>query len=203
MKTTVSMTSILTTILLSACVTININFPAAATEQVADEIIQGIQKDKPASELKEPVDPGASLAPWQMGFLLTIDNVINVFIPSAHAAGANLSIDSAEIRALRASMAKRYSALSRFYGQGMIGIAKNGLLATPDAGRVPLKERNKVNKLVKAENQDRNKLYAAIARANGHPEWAADIKATFARQWISNAHAGWWYQSGNGAWRQK
>ena len=83
-----------------------------------------------------------------------------------------------------------------------IGIQADGLLAVKDAGSVPLKDRNKVAKLVAAENKDRESLYQAIANANGHPEWAAQIKSTFAARWVSNAQAGWWYQSA-GTWKQK
>jgi uncharacterized protein YdbL (DUF1318 family) len=76
------------------------------------------------------------------------------------------------------------------------------LLAVKDAASVPLKDRNKVGKLVAAENKDRESLYQAIANANGHPEWAAQIKSTFAARWVSNAQSGWWYQS-SGTWKQK
>ena len=47
-----------------------------------------------------------------------------------------------------------------------------------------------------------SRLYAEIARANGHPEWQNDIQQTFAQRWISNAANGWWYQQG-GSWKQK
>jgi uncharacterized protein YdbL (DUF1318 family) len=66
---------------------------------------------------------------------------------------------------------------------------------------VPLKDRNQVNKLVAAENADRQSLYQAIANANGHPEWVTQIKSTFAASWVSNAQPGWWYQSA-GSWKQ-
>ena len=46
-------------------------------------------------------------------------------------------------------------------------------------------------------------LYKAIAAANGHPDWFAQIKSTFAKRWVSNAQAGWWYQSANGSWKKK
>ncbi|NOR80127.1 MAG: DUF1318 domain-containing protein, partial [Methyloprofundus sp.] len=76
-----------------------------------------------------------------------------------------------------------------------------GLLTTK--GKVSLKDRNKVNKLVKAENIDRNNLYQAIADANNHPEWVGQIKSTFAVRWAGNARSGWWYQTPDGRWRQK
>ena len=39
---------------------------------------------------------------------------------------------------------------------------------------------------------------AEIAKANGHPEWQADIRATFAKRWVANAKAGWYYNDGSG-----
>ena len=42
-----------------------------------------------------------------------------------------------------------------------------------------------------------------IATANGHPEWEADIRGTFAERWIANARAGWYYKTGAGDWKQK
>jgi len=43
---------------------------------------------------------------------------------------------------------------------------------------------------------------AEVAKANGHPEWKADIQSTFAKRWIAKADGGTWYQDG-GAWKQK
>jgi uncharacterized protein YdbL (DUF1318 family) len=55
---------------------------------------------------------------------------------------------------------------------------------------------------VAAENADRAALYREIARANGHPEWEAEVRKTFAQRWIERAQPGWWVQRG-GAWVQK
>lgn len=195
--------SLLGAVLLTACVTINIYFPAAAAEKVADEIIKDIQKNQPdKSPGQSKPEPHSNLSGLQLGFYRIIDRAISVAIAPAHASEADLSIDSPEIRRLRASMERRFSALRGFYGAGSIGIKADGFLAVRDAASVPLKDRNQVNKLVAAENADRQALYQAIANANGHPEWAAQIKSTFAARWISNAQSGWWIQSG-GAWKQK
>ena len=184
---------------LTACVTINIYFPAAAAEKAADEIIQEIQSTEPA-EPQSKIVPQSHLPEWQLSFYRQIDQVIAVFISSAHAE-ANLSVDSADIRRIRASMRTRFSQLKGFYGQGVIGIKSDGLLTSK--GKVALKDRNKVSKLIKAENKDRNNLYHAIASANKHPEWAGQIKSTFAVRWVSNAQPGWWYQTSSGVWKQK
>ncbi|MFI3185944.1 MAG: YdbL family protein [Methylococcaceae bacterium] len=187
--------SVLTALLLTACVTINIYFPAAAAEKAADEIIKDIQNIAPQK-------PKASLSDWQVSMYQAIDAAINVVVSPAQAAEADLAIDSAEIRQLRATMESRFASLQPLYTAGFIGIQADGLLAVRDAANVPLKDRNQVNKLVAAENADRQNLYQAVANANGHPDWAVQIKSTFAGRWVSNAQPGWWYQS-SGSWKQK
>ncbi len=191
--------SVLGALLLTACVTINIYFPAAAAEKAADEIIKDIQSTTP--QKTEP-KPKASLTDWQIAAFKLLDSALNVVVSPAQAEEANLNIDSAEIRQLRATMESRFTALQPLYAAGFIGIQADGLLAIRDPASVPLKDRNQVNKLVAAENADRQSLYQAIANANGHPEWATQIKSTFAARWVSNAQPGWWYQS-SGSWKQK
>ena len=191
--------SVLGALLLTACVTINIYFPAAAAEKAADEIIKDIQGITP--QKTEP-KPKASLTDWQMTAFKLLDSAINVVVSPAQADGADLNIDSPEIRQLRATMATRFATLQPFYAAGFIGIQADGFLAVRDAASVPLKDRNQVNNLIAAENADRQNLYQAIANANGQPAWASQIKSIFADRWVSNARSGWWYQS-SGSWKQK
>ena len=72
-----------------------------------------------------------------------------------------------------------------------------------DQKLVPMQERNSLKSLLSKENQDRSALYKEIAKANGHPEWEAEIRNTFAKRWVGNAPSGWWYQNKQGAWKQK
>ena len=194
--------SLLGMLMLTACVTINIYFPAAAAEKVADEIIKDIQGNAPQKPEQKLDEPKSELSDFQISLYKAVDQAINFAISSAQAAEADLSIDSPDIRKLTAAMEKRFSALQGFYAAGAIGIKADGLLAVRDVASVSLKDRNQVNKLVAGENADRQALYQAIANANGHPEWVTQIKSTFAARWISNAQSGWWYQS-SGAWKQK
>ncbi len=193
--------SLMSALFLTACVTINIYFPAAAAEKVADEIINGIQSEQNSGGDVKQVDPQVKLDKVLPLAYRLIDATIEFVIPSAQAANANLSVNTAEIRQLRAKMKSRFSALKPFYTKGVIGIKSDGSVVT--RGSVPLKDRNTVNKLLAAENADRQRLYQAIANANGHPEWFAQIKSTFATRWVSHAQPGWWYQSANGSWKQK
>ncbi|MCZ7565620.1 MAG: YdbL family protein [Burkholderiales bacterium] len=120
----------------------------------------------------------------------------------AAAAQANLDIDTPAIRALTSSMQSRHAQLQPYYASGAVGFTRDGLVALRNASAVPLPQRAQANALVAAENQDRLALYREIARANGHPEWEADIRAKFAERWIARASRGWWVQDAGG-WRQK
>jgi uncharacterized protein YdbL (DUF1318 family) len=71
-----------------------------------------------------------------------------------------------------------------------------------DQNAVPLPERVPLRKLVAEDNQDRALLYQEVAKANGHPDWEANIRSAFARRWIARAQAGWYYREG-GSWVQK
>lgn len=199
--------------LLVACVTINIYFPAAAAEKVADEIIDEIQTEGVKTQEKTPEKvpdatppPPAEDDPFSYNQRGLIDSMLmsllDTLVPQAQAEEADLNADSPEIRKLKATMRARYEALKEFYAKGWIGILNDGFITVRDPGSIPLAMRNQVKQLVNAENNDRRALYQAIAHANGHPEWAKQIQQTFARRWIAKAQSGWWYNDGSG-WKQK
>ena len=133
---------------------------------------------------------------------LVLVAVLVAFALPAHAAEADLNVSSPAIDALTASMRDRHRRLEPYYGSGAIGLTDAGAVAIRDPASVPVRERNAVKKLVADENADRDALYREIARANGQPKWEQEIRTTFARRWIDNAPAGWWYQVGGG-WQQK
>ena len=182
-------------LVLGACVTINVYFPAAAAEQAADRIIDDVWGKDVKKGQKTPV----STAPqWLQRGLLA---VLEVLIPTA-SAQVNLDISSASIKSIKTSMTRRHRQLLAYYNNGAIGLTSRGLVALHNAKAVSIKDRAKVNKLIAAENRDRDALYRAIAQANGHPEWEPDIRGTFAGRWVNKAAKGWWYQS-SGAWQQR
>ena len=118
-------------------------------------------------------------------------------------AQANLEINTPAIAGLQASMQQRHGQLAGLYANGAVGLTRDGNVVLRDANAVPLAQRQQVNSVVAAENQDRAALYREIARANGKPEWENDIRATFAQRWIEKAQAGWYYQNTSGAWVRK
>jgi len=187
-------------LMLVSCVTINIYFPAAAAEKAADRIIEDVwgpastqSKDEAAPEEQSSIKVNEA-----QNIAISVLN----WLVSPASAEVNLNVSSPAINAIQDKMKSRHASLKPHYASGAVGLTANGLVTVRDAKAIALKDRNKVKALVADENKDRNALYAEIARANGHPEWKADIQSTFARRWVSNAAGGWWYQSG-GAWKQK
>jgi uncharacterized protein len=192
---------------LGACVTINIYFPAAAAEEAARTIVRDVLQGADAVP-EPPAAPSidgekSSGAPDAPFVLRLVGHGLAFLVPSAHAASADIDIDTPAIRTLRTRMQQRQSGLAPFFASGAIGFGRNGDVAVRDLAAVPLAERNRVKKLVQEENADRGRLYREIATANGHPEWADDVRRTFAQVWIEEARRGWWYQDAGGAWRQR
>jgi uncharacterized protein YdbL (DUF1318 family) len=100
-------------------------------------------------------------------------------------------------------MQARHGQLAPHYGSGAIGVARDGTIQLRDANTVPLAQRQQVSGLVAAENNDRAALYREIARANGHPEWEAEVRNTFAQRWSDKAQPGWYVQNAAGQWARK
>jgi len=203
MKTT-RLGSLIFTLLLSACVTINIYFPAAEAQEAAEKIVEDILEKVPAKPKVQPPatdDEGAALDRSSAGAWL--EPVLDFFVPAAHAAQPNFSVNTPEIRRIQASLKQRHGALRPHFRSGAIGLTQNGMIAVRDPNAISLRDRAKVNKLVADENSGRNALYKAIAKANGHPEWKGDVQAVFARTWIDKAERGTWYRKSSGQWAQK
>lgn len=118
-------------------------------------------------------------------------------------AQANLEINTPAINNLKKAMAERHTQLSAHYLSGAVGIARDGSIALANANAVPLPQRAGVGSLIAAENTDRSTLYREIARANGKPEWEAEIRNTFGQRWIEKAQVGWSVQNAAGQWVKK
>jgi uncharacterized protein YdbL (DUF1318 family) len=200
----------LASLLIGACVTINVYFPAAAAEKAADQIIDAVTGATGAApaggkQTAPPQVPLSRSSREQPGFLVAaVGNALYALIPAAQAAEPNLDISSPEIRAITGSMQARFGQLQKFFDSGALGMTNSGLIEVRDASTVSLPDRGLLTRLVSEDNRDREALYSEIAKANGHPEWEADIRKTFAKRWVERgARAGWYYQNASGGWVQK
>ena len=191
-----------------SCVTINIYFPAAAAEEAAEKIVDEVlnldaMKNKPEPQSFNEGQYKKLSLEINLNNQSILVSMIDFFIPTAQASQADISIETAKIRSLRNSMGKRQSKLLSFYQSGAIGFTNNGLIAITGVQRLSAKQKSTANKLIKAENSDRKKLYKEIANANGHPEWQSDIQKTFSHTWINKISSGWMYQTSSGKWQKK
>jgi uncharacterized protein YdbL (DUF1318 family) len=178
---------------LTACVTINVYFPAAEAQEAAREFVEKVigEDEAPAPQS----DGGGMAANFDWTTLL---------ISSAYAQSADITIRTPAIQAIQDRMAQRFqSQLAAGFDSGALGFGRDGLLVVRDAAAVALKDRAALQQAVADDNRDRNAVYREIAVANGHAEWESQIRETFAKQWVQSARGGWWYQDAAGAWKQK
>jgi uncharacterized protein YdbL (DUF1318 family) len=187
---------------ISACVTINVYFPTAEAVEAADQIIRDVYGND--SGQTAPGEPAEQPVPDQSGreFIPVWVAALEWLVSPAEAA-ADINIKSPAISAIRASMEKRFPSLKPFYESGAIGMTRDGLLKVRDLNAVGLRDRKAVKTQVADENRDRNAMYREIAAANGQPGWEPDIRKIFAKRWVDNAPAGWWFQDEKGSWQQK
>ena len=194
-------------VMVTACVTINVYFPAAEAREAARQFVDKVIGEEP--QPSTPVEdgeggPSAMLGPVTLRQLASrVDLYSLVGIGSAHAQSPDITIKTPAIQAIQARMASRFnSTLRAGFDAGALGFASDGTIVVRDASKLELRDRVKIQQAVAEDNRDRNAVYREVAVANGHPEWESQIRQVFAKQWIASARSGWWYQSGGG-WKQK
>jgi uncharacterized protein YdbL (DUF1318 family) len=176
----------------SACVTINVYFPAAEAEDAAAKIVNKIIGVDESSDTIEQKNPQSYHF-----------NPLSFFISSAQAE-VNINISSPAIVEITSRMKNRYDTqLNQFLDKGVVGFNNQGFIELINSKDVALKERLMVKKLVADDNRDRKALYREIAIANGHPDWEQAIQNVFVKTWKDKAHKGWKYQDAEGNWQTK
>jgi len=185
------------TLFVSACVTVNIYFPAAAVERAADQIVKETWGGSPEPAKTAPQPQSSDRrAPARIVSL--------AWMSEAQAQEADINVSNPAIRALKDSIKQRSGAIRPYMDRGNVGIAQDGMLAIRNSDGLDLKARAEIKQLVDAENRDREALYAEIAKANGIPASnVPKIKSIFAKSWIDQAQSGWWIQDAGGNWRRK
>jgi uncharacterized protein YdbL (DUF1318 family) len=190
-------TLILAAFFISACVTVNIYFPAAAVERAAEQIVKETWGG-PGEPAKTPPKPQSNnrFSPLRLAALK--------FVGEAYAQEADINVSNPAIRALKDSIKQRSNAIKPYMDRGNIGIGQDGLLRIRSTDALNLKERAETQQLVEAENRDRETLYGEIAKANNiSKENLPKVKSIFAKTWIDQAQPGWWIQDGQGNWKKK
>jgi len=117
--------------------------------------------------------------------------------------GKPLAYGGGDIEKPLARMRTRWPQLKAELEAGRLGLTETGGVAVrasnPDAA---------LKKLVREENRDRDFLYRGISEAVGHrdlslPAWMDYTEDVFAKEWVKQAPAGWWYQDQSLLWQRK
>jgi uncharacterized protein YdbL (DUF1318 family) len=179
-----------------SCVTINIYFPAEEVRGAADRIVNEVwgekaEGDHPATKTPDHPAPGPGSSLWHgLG-------ARDVF------AAQDINVSTPEIRALKEAIKNRAGQLFPYLDSGHVGIGNDGMLKVRSTDGLLLKARGEVNRLIAAENADRQRLYAEIARANGFPDQTDEVRAIFAASWREQARPGWFLENTQGDWQRK
>jgi uncharacterized protein len=184
-------------IMLAACVTVNIYFPAAEVQKAADSIVGDVtgQGQQPA-----PAKPGNSswlLEPLRIASSMSLG-------PKSAFAQVNVNVTTPAIRALKESMRNDFQQLKPYYEKIVVGENSSGFVEIRDTAGLDLKEQAQVKQLVDQMNKDRTALYREIQAANNYPpEILPQIQKIFANSWREKSQPGWWIQNDNGQWAKK
>ena len=177
-----------------SCVTINIYFPAEELRGAADKIVNDVW-GTPGAETKEAKPQGQKKNPDSSFY--------RIFLPEDAVAGQDINVSTPAIRAIKDSIKNRSTALIAYLNAGNIGLSTDGLLKNRDTQGLSFKQKGQLNKLVKAENKDRKRLYREIAIANNFPDKVGEVQTIFADSWRGQAQPGWYLENVDGNWKQK
>ena len=112
----------------------------------------------------------------------------------------DIVMNTPAVLTLKKSMAARFTLLKPHLESVVIGLTHDGTVALRDAALININVLLALDALIVEENKDRATLYREIARANGRPEWEAELRATFGKRWISRVPNGWVYRNDKGLW---
>jgi uncharacterized protein YdbL (DUF1318 family) len=183
--------------LTTACVTVNIYFPAEAVRRAADEIVDDVYESDDATSL-----PALLTTAWAE--LCTEAMPSGIFVETAFAQDVDININTPAISAIRSSLEARSPQLRPYYTGGNIGITNRGYLEIRSMAGLDVKSQADLKGLVDADNSDRKNLYYEIAVANSFgSEAVPQIETLFADSWRTKASPGWVIQNNDGSWTTK
>ncbi|MEO1366158.1 MAG: DUF1318 domain-containing protein [Acidobacteriota bacterium] len=202
-----------------ACITINVYFPEAAVRDLSEKIESAVARE--AAKIDDPATPaGDDTAPDSghstegdpqpfTAASLARSAVITVLDWTAADASAQGGVASPEIsnpaiRKIVESRARRLPELERFKATGAVGENNRAMLEIRTLDALELRQRAAVQKLVREENADRDRMFKEIAAATqADLSQLPRIQSTYAETLRANAKAGDWIQRPDGTWLQK
>ncbi len=163
-------------LLIGACVTINIYFPAEKVESVAGKIVEDIRGPQP--------QPEGSQAPEKKQQGYRGDRSVFAWLVSTAWAEDITTVSNPAIRELKTRMKDRYAQLKPWFAAGALEEGNDGYVAIASSDSLSVRDKGMLRNLVAAENNDRKSLYLEVARALTIDAGQVDrIAGIFAKEW--------------------
>ena len=144
--------SMVAAVALTACVTINVYFPAAEAKEAAKVFVEKVINDAIPAPAPAPAPGGGGMAfeAPRRGF----DPLMLIGIAPAYAQSQpDFNIQTPAITAIQSRMEQRFdSALRAHFDSGALGFSEDGLVVVRDAAALALKDRVPVNSAVAVPN---------------------------------------------------
>lgn len=189
---------------LVACVTINVYFPEAEIKDLSKKIEEQVREEaeKAGSEQSEP--PGDQTIESQSPSSGLLDILLGA-TPAYAQSVPDPEISNPAIRKIIQSRASRLQQVNEYKSLGVIGENNEANLEVRSLDSLSdLKARAEVQKLVRAENADREQLFKEMAVAkNVDSSQIPQIRTTYASTIREAARPGDWIQMPDGSWKQK
>jgi uncharacterized protein YdbL (DUF1318 family) len=201
----------LAVLIVMGCVTINLYFPEGEVQDLAQKIEEQVQEkanmegtEDDGTTEPEGDQPAQQEQSGQLGSVGLFDSLLGI-TPVYAQAVPEPEVTNPAIRKIIDSRAGRLPEINKYKAQGVIGENNQGLLEARDLEALTdLRARADVQKLVRAENADREQLYKEIAAVkNIELSQLPKIRETYAGTLRNNARAGDWIQTPDGTWKQK
>ncbi len=199
---------VLLILIVAGCVTINLYFPEKEVGDLAQKIEDQVRAEAEGAGAEEENTPEPAQPPAEpdrsRGSVSLLDALLGV-TPAYAQEVPEPEVTNPAIRAIIESRASRLTQINDYKSRGVIGENNRGALEVRDLDAISdLRARADVQKLVRAENADREQLYKEIAAAKNIDVSQLDkIRATYAETLRNNSRPGDWIQMPDGSWQRK
>jgi uncharacterized protein YdbL (DUF1318 family) len=198
-------------LVLVACVTINVYFPEAEIKDLSQQIEEQVREEaekaatEPEAGEEKPAEPTEETTGESPGSTSGLFDALFGVTPAYAQSVPDPGVSNPAIRKIIESRASRLNQINEYKSMGVIGESNEALLVVRSLDSLSdLKARAEVQKLVRAENADREQLFKEIAAAkNVDTSQIPQIQKTYASTLRDAARAGDWIQKPDGSWMQK
>ncbi|MGE4291743.1 MAG: DUF1318 domain-containing protein [Desulfovibrio sp.] len=175
-------------LLVTACVTVNIYFPAAEIKKDAESVVKDVYGiEGPSAPKGENPTEGS----W-----------LNIFAPKEAFAQDYRSLSNSVTRGIGQQLKQLYPQLRPYLLAGNMGFDNDGFAVLRDKSGLNMQQVGEINRLATQDKQLKTQLYQEKAKAAQTPDKVAQVQAIYADVWKGFAEPGTWIQNG-GSWKQK